>query len=184
MIAYAITDPSTLDFNTLEDDLTYFTTSATMIVYRDKETTHYKENAQRFLDKAKGFNKVLLHTDYNLASELHVDGVHLKSTQFEDIEKAKNLGLFVIISTHTLEEAQKAESLGADMITFSPIFNTPNKGKALGIECLRDIVSSVKIPVIALGGILTQEQICSCKGVGAKGFASIRYFASKDLNSL
>jgi thiamine-phosphate pyrophosphorylase len=36
----------------------------------------------------------------------------------------------------------------------------------------------VKIPVIALGGILTQEQIASCEEVGASGFASIRYFKS------
>jgi len=184
MIAYAITDPSTLDFNTFEDDLDYFSKHASMIVYRDKKTIHYAENAKLFLNYAKGFNKVLLHTDYILAAKLGADGVHLKTTQYKDISKAKELNLFVVVSTHTLEEAKEVESLGADMITLSPIFETPNKGKALGIECLRDIISSVHIPVIALGGILTQEQISSCEGVGAKGFASIRYFERKLLNSL
>jgi thiamine-phosphate pyrophosphorylase len=176
MIAYAITDPSTLDFTTLKDDLTHISTEATMIVYRDKCTSDYIENAKQFLSTAKDFDKVLLHTDYGLASKLNADGVHLKSTQFDDIKKAKALSLFVIVSTHTKDEAKEAESLGADMITFSPIFDTPNKGKAVGIEKLKDIVISVSLPVIALGGILTQEQIDSCVEVGAKGFASIRYF--------
>lgn len=184
MIAYAITDSSTLDFNTLEDDLKRFSTHASMIVYRDKHAEDYTQRAALFLAHAKGFKKVLFHTDYVLAAKLGADGVHLKSTQFNEIKKAKALGLFVVVSTHTIEEAKKVESLGADMLTFSPIFDTPNKGKAIGLECLEALVSAVAIPVIALGGILTQEQISSCIDVGADGFASIRYFERKFLNAL
>ena len=184
MIAYAITDPSTLDFSRLEENLKSFFSKATMIVYRDKTTMCYEENAKEFLAQTKGFEKVLLHTDYTLAAKLHADGVHLKSTQFNDIHKAKALALMVIISTHTLKEAKEAQVLGADMITFSPVFDTPNKGLAVGLEQLKDVVVAVSIPVIALGGILTQEQIDSCEGVGAKGFASIRYFETTLLNSL
>ena len=179
MIAYAITDPSTLDFNHLEQDLKCFASKASMIVYRDKNNSNYAYHAKVFVDATKGFDRVLLHSDYLLAHTLGVTGVHLKSTQFNDIEKAKNLGLFVVVSTHTLDEAVKVQTLGADMITFSPIFDTPNKGKALGIDTLKHVVSSVSIPVLALGGILTQEQIDTCAKVGAKGFASIRYFEEK-----
>ncbi len=184
MIAYAITDPSTLDFNTLKDDLEHFSTQATMIVYRDKSCKEYAQNAKIFLAHAKGFEKVLLHSDYLLAAKLHIDGVHLTSKQLDAIPKAKALGLFVIVSTHTRDEALKAEAMGADMITFSPVFDTPNKGKPVGIEVLSEIVSCVKLPILALGGILTQEQVDSCIKVGAKGFASIRYFERKFLNSL
>jgi len=63
------------------------------------------------------------------------------------------------------------------MISFSPIFKTPNKGEPKGLESLNEVVSSVFIPVIALGGILSEEQIVLCQGSGAKGFASIRYFS-------
>ena len=184
MVAYAITDPTTLDFNTLEDDLRHFSSKATMIVYRDKQNSNYEKNARLFLEHAKGFEKVLIHTDYSLAAKLHADGVHLKSTQLTDIKKAKDLALFVVVSTHSLNEAKNAELLGADMITFSPVFNTPNKGKAVGIAKLKNIISSVSIPVLALGGIITQEQIMSCAKVEAKGFAAIRYFERKPLNSL
>jgi len=181
MIAYAITDPSTLDFNALEQDLERFSQHASMIVYRDTQNPNYAEYARLFMASVKtyekGFEKVLLHSDYLLAKELNADGIHLKSTQFSEIAKAKDLGLFVVVSTHTVEEALEAEALGADMITMSPIFHTPNKGLPIGVDVLKLIVSQVEIPVIALGGILTKDQIDVCRDAGAKGFASIRYFA-------
>ena len=184
MIAYAITNPSTLDFNRLKDDLERFSTMASMIVYRDKYTNAYEKNATLFLEHAKGFAKVLLHGDYKLAVKLQADGVHLPSTSLDCIADAKNLGLYVVVSTHTMEEAQVAQNYGADMITFSPVFDTPNKGKSVGIEKLKEIVLSVSMPVLGLGGILTQEEIGSCAKVGAKGFASIRYFERNFLSSL
>lgn len=180
MIVYAITSPSTLNFNTLEQDIDRISKQATMIVYRDTKNSFYAKNAALFLaaikNDEKGFEKVLLHSDYLLAKTLDADGVHLKSTQFLDIAKAKSLGLFVVVSTHNIDEAKRAEALGADIITLSPVFQTPNKGLPMGTERLANIVSCIKIPVIALGGILSKEQIISCIAVGAKGFASIRYF--------
>ena len=83
----------------------------------------------------------------------------------------------MVVSTHTLEEALKAGALGADMITFSPIFKTPNKGEPKGVAELKRVALSLHIPLIALGGILSEEQVALCQQHGAKGFASIRYFS-------
>lgn len=179
MIAYAITDSTTLHFNTLASDLERFSAHASMIVYRDKENLQYAECSRRFVYEAKGhhFEKVLLHSDYRLAKALEADGVHLTSQQFSDIQNAKMLDLFVVVSTHSLSEAQKAEVLGADMITVSPVFETPGKGAPLGIEGLKKVILGVNIPVIALGGIVSKDHINICEDAGAKGFASIRYFA-------
>ncbi len=178
MIAYAITDPSTLNFNTLERDIERFSQKADIIVYRDKLNDNYISDAKSFVDEARKytFQKLLLHSDYNLAKSLDADGVHLKSTQFNDIAKAKALALFVVISTHSIDEALEAQSLGADMVTFSPIFATPNKGEPKGVEELKKITSILFIPVIALGGIVAEKHIELCKKNGAKGFASIRFF--------
>lgn len=177
MIRYAITDPKTLHFDTIQEDLKRFAQKASMIVYRDKENPHYETQAKAFLEYAKGFEKVLLHADYLLAAHLGADGVHLMSTQMDDIVAAKALGLFVIISTHTLKELLLAEALGADMVTLSPVYDTPNKGQALGIAVFKALVREVNIPVIALGGIVLESQIEACRQAGASGFASIRYFA-------
>ena len=179
MIAYAITDPSTLNFQTLTTDIARFASKADMIIYRDKSTSSYRSNAQLFLEEARkyAFDMILLHGDYQLAHKLKADGVHLTSTQFEDIEKAKALGLFVVVSTHTLEDMQIVDNSSADMMTFSPIFKTPNKGEPKGVELLEKAAYYASKPLIALGGILTQEQIEMCETCGAEGFASIRYFA-------
>ncbi|RUM70576.1 MAG: thiamine phosphate synthase [Sulfurovum sp.] len=179
MIAYAITDPSTLNFHNLKADIKRFATKAGMIVYRDKLTSNYIENAKKFIQEAKqySFSKILLHSNYRLAYSLNADGVHLTSTQFDDIAKAKDLGLFVVVSTHSLEEALIAQSFGADMITFSPIFITPNKGKPKGIKELNRVASKLSIPLIALGGIITKKHLSLCKKSKAEGFASIRWFS-------
>ena len=178
MIAYAISDPTTLNFNSLNSDLQRFVQKANMIVYRDKSTTEYQKNASLFIAEAKKYNfsKILLHSDYELAHKLKADGVHLTSLQFSDIKKAKGLGLFVVISTHSLDEALKAQKLGVDLVTFSPIFATPNKGEPKGVGELKEVVSKLSIGVIALGGIVSREQIEACRKSGVFGFASIRYF--------
>ena len=176
MISYAITDPSTLNFNHLERDLKRFSQKASMIVYRDK--SNVSKYGADFVKAAKvfDFEKVLIHADPSLAKASGADGVHLSSLQLEEIADAKAKNLFVVVSTHTIDELKKAEALGADMATFSPIFATPNKGEPVGLEVLRSVTAEVTIPVLALGGILTEEQIRACEKSGARGFASIRYF--------
>lgn len=182
MIAYAITDPTTLNFDSLSEDIERFSKEADMILYRDKSRDNYAESAKEFLSEAKKYNfsKILLHGDYRLAKKLKADGVHLSSTQFNAISEAKALRLFVVISTHTKEEAMEAERLGADMVTFSPIFSTPNKGEPKGVEALAEVLSSLSIPLIALGGIVTKREIELCEESGAEGFASIRYFSFRE----
>jgi thiamine-phosphate pyrophosphorylase len=178
MIAYAISDPSTLDLKKLQNNLERFSSKADMILYRNKKSKNYREEAKIFMVEAKkhAFLRIVLHRDYLLAYKLHADGVHLTSTQSDKIVEAKALGLFVLISTHTQEEALLAQKLGADMVTFSPIFSTPNKGEPKGVDALQALVNLLSIGVIALGGVVTQEQIDMCQKSGAKGFASIRYF--------
>ncbi|MGC9350788.1 MAG: thiamine phosphate synthase [Sulfurovum sp.] len=178
MLSYAITDPSILSFDHLDSYLSHIKGKADIVLYRDKKNRNYSDHAKIFVESARQYNfeKILLHNDTLLAKDLNADGVHLSSDRMEAIPFAKEQGLFVIISTHTLDEAQRAEKLGADMVTFSPIFDTPGKGRPVGLEKLSEVCSAVSIPVIALGGILTQKQINACREAGAEGFASIRYF--------
>ena len=100
------------------------------VVYRNKEDKEYAKNAKLFVNICREFQglKVYLHRDYLLASELGADGVHLTSTQFDDISLAKAKDLEVIISTHNLDEVKKAQNLGVDAVTYSPIFYSQNKG--------------------------------------------------------
>lgn len=147
-------------------------------LYRDKETSEYSFHAQNFVQMCKSIPnlKAFIHQDYKLAHTLNAAGVHLTSLQFDEILKAKELGLEVIISCHTKEEVQKAEELGADYVTYSPIFDTPNKGEPKGVENLKKLVDFTSLKVFALGGIITEEHVEAAEKSGAYGFASIRYF--------
>ncbi len=147
-------------------------------LYRDKANPHYEEVAEHFVEVCKQFESIksFLHSDVDLAKRYSAYGVHLTSLEFDKIEKAKNLGLKVIISTHSLEEVLQAEHLGADYVTYSPIFATPNKGEPKGIEDLKRIIVSSKIKVFALGGIVDAKEVQMVEETAAYGFASIRYF--------
>ena len=179
---YLITDPTF--YGTTPDalesalDVIYSHRLPDFSLFRDKETAYYRDLAQTFVTVSRSYKipRVLLHGDYALARELGADGVHLTSSQFDDIVEAKKLSLYVIISTHSHVEALRAQELGADAITYSPIFPSPNKGEPKGLEDLKEIVDKIEIPIFALGGITTEEQTKAVEECGVYGFASIRYF--------
>jgi len=147
-------------------------------LYRDKANPNYEGIAEHFVEVCNQFEdiKSFIHSDIDLAKKLYAYGVHLTSLEFNKIEKAKNLGLKVIVSTHSLEEVQKAERLGAEYVTYSPIFASPNKGEPKGIEDLKRVLGLTKVKIFALGGIVDAKEIQMIEETQAYGFASIRYF--------
>ncbi len=178
MISYAIVDSSQYSkFDSLTSYLKKIVSKEpTHIVLRDKDPHSLVLKAKEFAN----FNataKLLLHSDYQLAKELGLFGVHLDSKSFDKIEEVKSLGLFCVISCHSKDEVFKAKTLGADMVTYSPIFDVPNKGKPKGLENLSRVCHEIEVmDILALGGITDDERIKACLRAGANGFASIGYF--------
>ncbi len=182
-IRYLITDPKyySNDLKIFEKNLSFVLQNFTVdiICFRDKSSTNYKELAKKFIEISKKFKikKILLNTNYKLAKKLGASGVHLSSSSFNEINKAKKLNLYTIISCHDEKEIKQAQKLKADCITYSPIFYSPNKGKAKGIEALKEVLALYSnMNIIALGGIINKTQINEIMNTRAYGFASIRYF--------
>ena len=179
---YLITDPKyyTSDLKTFKNTLTNSLQNniVNIACFRDKTSQNFEQLASTFIATCQSFNikYILINSNIALAIKLKATGVHLTSQQFTEIQNAKQHNLFVIISCHNLEEIKKAQTLGANMVTYSPIFKTPNKGKPKGCDNLAQVVKQVDIPVVALGGIISNEQILEIKKSKASGFASIRYF--------
>ena len=183
MIKYLITDPKyyTNDEKKFEKVLVNILNKHQIEIacFRDKESANFEEIAKIFIKtcKEKNIKNILLNGNYLLAHKLNATGVHLTSTQFDDIKKAKELGLYVIISCHNENDLENAIKSKADAVTYSPIFETPNKGLPKGIEVLNNITTKYEnTNIIALGGIINDEQIEQISKTKAYGFASIRYF--------
>jgi len=135
--------------------------------------------------------KIIVNDRMDIALAAGADGVHLggESLAVNEINKVRASGVFsegflIGCSCHSMEDAQKAERDGADYVYFGPIFETPAKikfGAPQGIDRLKEVSSSVSIPVIAIGGIGV-EDAADCVRAGAAGVAAIRMFqAAKDL---
>jgi len=177
---YAITDERWLNGRTLEEQvLGLIEGGITCLQYRDKESgdNNKKEKALKIrkICKMKGIT-FILNDDVLLAKEIDADGVHLGQTDINLKEARKILGEHRIIgvSARTKELAQEAAQGGADYIGCGAVFGTKTKNDAkfLGVDALRKICNSVDLPVVAIGGI-TSENISKLKGSGIAGVAVV-----------
>jgi thiamine-phosphate pyrophosphorylase len=147
-----------------------------MIQVREKDlpAAALLELVCRIRDLAAGtVTRVLVNDRLDIALAAGIDGVHLPANGMPGVRVrpwVKVLG----VSTHTIEEAIAAERSRADFIVFGPVFDSPGK-TAVGLEPLRRVVASVRIPVLAIGGI-TAPNAKEVLAAGAAGIAGIRLF--------
>ncbi|GER93655.1 thiamine phosphate synthase [hot springs metagenome] len=148
------------------------------IQYREKGLTRgemfYK--ASRLREITRKFNACFIVNDHvDIAFIVDADGVHLgqKDLPLKEARKIMaNSNKIIGISTHNLTEAIEAEKGGADYIGFGSIFPTTTKNDAVvyGLDTLKKVKSFVNIPVIAIGGINT-DNVKSVLDAGCDGVA-------------
>ena len=100
-----------------------------------------------------------------------------------EVRKIVGEGMMIGVSVHSVQEALKAVSEGADCLGVGAMFSTSTKADAdvLPMEMLRDICSSVDIPVVAIGGI-GRSNIHELAGTGVDGVALVSaIFSAKDI---
>ena len=150
-----------------------------VVQYRAKEASYEVRRAEGGELKrlcARFGVPFIVNDDLQLAKELDADGVHLGQDDGDMAEARALLGPGKVIgrSTHNLEEALNAEREGADYIGFGAIYPTGSKvvSHRPGVEGLAAIRSSVKIPIVAIGGI-TPANACRVIDAGADALAVI-----------
>lgn len=120
--------------------------------------------------------------DISIAAD--ADGVHLGQDDFPIPLARKLLGESRIIggSAATLEQAQKCLAEGADYVGFGPVYPTTSKADAApftGIDLLKQVVKSIPLPIIAIGGVST-ENTPEVMQAGAHGIAVISAVCCQD----
>lgn len=192
MLLYAVSDRawSGSDEGFLSQVKQAIDSGVTVFQLREKNTDyeHFKDIALKIkpICKAHGV-PLIINDNVKLAKEIDADGVHLGQNDLDIKATREYLGADKIIgvSAHNVKEAQAAESGGADYLGSGAAFVTSTKTDAGAIDhkVLSDVAHSVRIPVVAIGGI-TGGNISRLEGLGLDGVAVVSaIFAAKDIPS-
>ena len=119
---------------------------------------------------------LIINDRIDIALAVKSEGVHLGQDDMPADVAREIIGPDMIlgVSASTIETAVKAEKDGADYIGSGAIFSTKTKDDAddLTKETLKEIVKTINIPVVAIGGI-TLENAETIKDTGIAGFSVV-----------
>ena len=189
MLLYAVTDQMWLkEGETLGDVVeSVLQNGATFLQIREKDLAQdaFEAEAERLKTLcAQHGVPFVVNDSVEIALQCDADGVHVGQSDIKgrDIRAMIGPDKILGISAGTVEEAVAAEKAGADYIGVGAIFTTSTKknARSMTMEQLKEIVSSVSIPVVAIGGI-SAENILQLRGSGVDGVAVVSaIFAAED----
>jgi thiamine-phosphate pyrophosphorylase len=183
---YLITDRRFLKGRSLTDSVeAAILGGVTIVQVREKDVS-----SRQFFDIANSVKQV---TDYykvpliindriDIAQAVDAAGVHLGQSDLHMLDARKILGQGKIIgiSAGNPSEAAEAQRNGADYVGIGAVYPTGSKNDAdvVGLEGLRDVVSSIKIPSVAIGGI-NASNVREIFGAGVDGISVISAILDK-----
>ena len=190
-LLYAITDKDCIGdrdfYREIENALAG---GVTILQLREKnsDTETLIAEAVKVKELCKKYNvPLIINDDVEAAIKSGADGVHVGAEDMAVAEIRNKVGSDIIIgaTAKTVEQAKKAEAAGADYLGCGALFTSPTKknAKPMTIDTLKEITSSVDIPVVAIGG-LTYDNINIIENSGVSGAAVVSaVFAEEDVKS-
>ncbi len=147
-------------------------------------------STRQFVEEGLALQKILIPKDIPLIINDRVDiamvvgasGVHLGQDDMEIADARRILGpeSIIGISVESISDAREAAAAGADYLGVSPVFATPTKtdtAPPLGLEGLKAIRLEVDLPLVAIGGIKS-DNCASVIAAGADGLAVVSALVS------
>lgn len=165
MRLYAVTDRGWLKGETLYEQVEKaIKGGVTFVQIREKEL-----DKRAFLSEARQIKALcekyrvpfVVNDSVEIALATDADGVHVGQEDMEAKNVREKLGAdkIVGVTAKTVEQAIRAQECGADYLGVGAVFPSPTKKNAVGIthEQLREICAAITIPVVAIGGITSQN---------------------------
>ena len=169
--------------NTIEEAIKGGTT---VVQIREKtaDTLDFYNLALKVKEITAKYNVPLIINDrVDIALAIDADGVHVGQSDMPCDVTRKLIGEDKIlgVSAATIDEAIKAEKDGADYIGTGAVFPTQTKSDAPSVtkQELKEIVESIDIPVVAIGGI-TLENASQLTDTGIKGLSVVSAIMSSE----
>ena len=180
LLLYAVTDRAWVGKQTLLEQIeAALKGGATIIQLREKQLDEdsFVREAIQVRELCHRYNVPLIINDnVDVALKSGADGVHvgIEDAPVEEIRKRVSDNFIIGATCKTVEQAKIAEAAGADYMGVGAVFPSPTKTNAIRItnEQLRDIISSVSIPAVAIGGI-SYDNVCEIKGTSVSGVAVV-----------
>ena len=189
LLLYAVTDQAWVGKQTLLEQIeAALKGGATIIQLREKKMDEdsFIEEAVQVRDLCHKYNVPLIINDnVEVALKSGADGVHvgIEDAPVAEIRKRVSADFIIGATCKTVEQAKIAEAAGADYMGVGAVFPSPTKTNAVRItnEQLREIVSAVSIPAVAIGGI-SYDNVCEIKGSSVSGVAVVSaIFGAEDI---
>ena len=158
----------------------------TVVQIREKtaDTLDFFNLALKVKEITRKYNVPLIINDrVDVALAIDAEGVHVGQSDMPCDVTRKLVGpdKIVGVSAATIDEARKAEKDGADYIGTGAVFPTATKDDAPKItkKDLKEIVDSINIPVVAIGGI-TLDNAHELIDTGIAGLSVVSAIMSSD----
>lgn len=189
LLLYAVTDQTWVGKQSLLEQIEdALKGGATIIQLREKKLDEdsFVEEAIQVRDLCHKYNVPLIINDnVDVALKSGADGVHvgIEDAPVAEIRKRVSADFIIGATCKTVEQAKIAEAAGADYMGVGAVFPSPTKTNAVRItnEQLREIIASVSIPAVAIGGI-SYDNVCEIKGSSVSGIAVVSaIFGAEDI---
>lgn len=151
----------------------------TLVQLREKEcsTREYYELAQKVKTITDTYQIPLIIDDrVDICLAVDASGVHIGADELpvEVVRKLIGKDKILGVTAKTVERALEAEQHGADYLGVGAIYPTTTKviTQPTSIDTLREIATTVSIPIVAIGGI-KENNMEPLKGTGIAGVAIV-----------
>lgn len=188
---YPILDPSVSRSGRMGSDLNAIAMSGVPVLQlrcKDVPDEQFLQYAWKAREVTKQHRvKLIINDRVDIAHLVSADGVHVGHGDGSISEARDLLGPGKIIggSAEDLNEALQVEREGADYVGCGSVFATGTKKNigVLGLERLREIRQNVHVPVIAIGGV-TSDNVTEVLDTGVRAVAVISdIFMAEDIQA-